>query len=183
MKLQMAAIAIVSAMLGGVFGVAVWRVAGEREVQGASAPARDIRERIASLELEMSRFRDPPPDDSNAVPEKGALPGVNSRWMCAQDGHCSPVDYEMNELVRKDPPVARAWAARSSFFAAKTCNTHAKAHSSDCVETSFVVCSTHDVGDMNVCFRTWRACLDNERTLRRENPRECRAYFAGRVLD
>jgi hypothetical protein len=37
MRLQMAAIALVSAMLGGVFGVAVWRVVGDRGEGPANA--------------------------------------------------------------------------------------------------------------------------------------------------
>src|SRR5689334_14991210 len=128
MNKQLVGVALMSAVGGGVCSVAAWSaMVGQNQASAAPSKQDVLTARVANLELEMSRFRDPPADGVQRMPEIGALPSINSRWICPDDdSRCMPVLYKLNKPVESDPPVARAWVSRATFFAAEGCNTTAK---------------------------------------------------------
>ncbi len=104
-------------------------------------------------------------------------------WWCPGNrGACAP---EMR--VPRDPngPHAQEWIDQTARLTALACGWGAEARGTGCTFTRYVVCNTHDSNETNVCFLTWKECLENlaMRDEARRNPDDhCAAYFDGELL-
>ncbi len=106
-------------------------------------------------------------------------------WMCPTQGTADmPTDKLFCQPVEQTGPglkgqELREYIASAPRFAAGPCMKRARAFGGTCMHTRLVVCSTHDPGELNVCFLTWDLCLKNVA----EHPeRSCTAYFDGEAL-
>jgi hypothetical protein len=104
-------------------------------------------------------------------PDKGTATLDGDALLCNPVLQLAPKDVKGQEL--------REFVASAPLYSAAPCMRKASIAGGTCTMTRLVVCSTHDVGEANVCFLTWDLCKKN---VAAHPGRDCAAYFDGERL-
>jgi len=151
-----------------VKGIAIAALVAACATNGDSARVEQLEKRIAELEAA-----------SGTVDARD-----RATFWCPLDvgpadtGKCFP---EMQVAPSGSVSERRRWLADAEKFQAEFCDRDARTSdaAAACIRTRLVVCSTHDAGEANLCFASWKLC---RRDMQEHPERKCWAYLNGERL-